>query len=169
MKTKKKDFKKIKRPKLFQVLYPAAGGSDDWAHGGAGIPYSYTIELPDTGSYGYNITSRKYFEYQDQNISGSSSRPPGSGRSGRRPWGQLPPCWGISEPTGVEVEIVEWKDNSISVSGDAKLFYPSSLQLDNQMQMWDASIFEIIQTTPQSQLYKMFVEVLDAKPSFRIS
>ena len=26
-----------------QVLYPAAGGSDDWALGGAGIPYSYTI------------------------------------------------------------------------------------------------------------------------------
>ena len=25
------------------MLYPAAGGSDDWALGGAGIPYSYTI------------------------------------------------------------------------------------------------------------------------------
>jgi len=36
-----------------KVLYPAAGGSDDWAFGGAKIPYSYTIELPDTGSYGF--------------------------------------------------------------------------------------------------------------------
>ena len=36
-----------------KILYPAAGGSDDWAFGGAGIPYSYTIELPDTGSYGF--------------------------------------------------------------------------------------------------------------------
>ena len=26
-----------------KVLYPAAGGSDDWAFGGANIPYSYTI------------------------------------------------------------------------------------------------------------------------------
>lgn len=26
-----------------KVLYPAAGGSDDWAFGGAKIPYSYTI------------------------------------------------------------------------------------------------------------------------------
>ena len=26
-----------------KVLYPAAGGSDDWAFGGAQIPYSYTI------------------------------------------------------------------------------------------------------------------------------
>jgi hypothetical protein len=25
------------------------GGSDDWAKGGAGIKYSYTIELPDRG------------------------------------------------------------------------------------------------------------------------
>merc|ERR1712115_389705 len=36
-----------------KVLYPAAGGSDDWAKGGAGIKYSYTIELPDTGKYGF--------------------------------------------------------------------------------------------------------------------
>merc|ERR1712045_731383 len=33
-----------------KVLYPASGGSDDWANGGAGIEYSYTIELPDTGT-----------------------------------------------------------------------------------------------------------------------
>ncbi len=36
-----------------QVLYPAAGGSDDWARGQAKIPYTYTIELPDTGRYGF--------------------------------------------------------------------------------------------------------------------
>ena len=60
------------------MLYPAAGGSDDWALGGAGIPYSYTTgraytvirilaiykvmkwlknifnsELPDTGTHGF--------------------------------------------------------------------------------------------------------------------
>ena len=32
-----------------QVNYEASGASDDWAKGGAGIKYSYTIELPDTG------------------------------------------------------------------------------------------------------------------------
>ncbi|XP_059083604.1 carboxypeptidase B-like isoform X2 [Tigriopus californicus] len=36
-----------------KLLYPAAGGSDDWAKGGAGIEYSYTIELPDAGRYGF--------------------------------------------------------------------------------------------------------------------
>lgn len=30
-------------------LYPAAGGSDDFAHGVAGIKLAYTIELPDKG------------------------------------------------------------------------------------------------------------------------
>ena len=31
----------------------SAGGSDDWAKGVAKIPYSYTIELRDTGHYGF--------------------------------------------------------------------------------------------------------------------
>lgn len=34
------------------LLYPAAGGSDDWAKS-IGIKYSYTIELRDTGRYGF--------------------------------------------------------------------------------------------------------------------
>lgn len=37
------------------VLYVASGGSDDWAKGGAGIPYSYTVELRDTGRYGFEL------------------------------------------------------------------------------------------------------------------
>merc|ERR1711892_82937 len=35
------------------VLYTAAGTSLDWALGVAGIPYVYSIELRDTGSYGF--------------------------------------------------------------------------------------------------------------------
>ena len=38
-----------------QLLYPAAGGSDDWAKAGAGIKYSYTFELRDTGRYGFLV------------------------------------------------------------------------------------------------------------------
>nr|SVE83493.1 EOG090X00QE [Daphnia pulex] len=37
------------------VLYIASGGSDDWAKGGAGIPYSYTVELRDTGKFGFEL------------------------------------------------------------------------------------------------------------------
>ncbi|KAG8238263.1 hypothetical protein J437_LFUL016443, partial [Ladona fulva] len=35
------------------TLYPASGGSDDWAKGSARIKYTYTIELRDTGRYGF--------------------------------------------------------------------------------------------------------------------
>jgi len=42
-----------------KMLYPAAGGSDDWAKGSAGIKYSYTIELPDTGRYGFILPASK--------------------------------------------------------------------------------------------------------------
>ena len=35
------------------LLYAASGGSDDWAHGVAKIPYSYTVELRDDGRYGF--------------------------------------------------------------------------------------------------------------------
>lgn len=37
------------------VLYIASGGSDDWAKGEAGIPYSYTVELRDTGTFGFEL------------------------------------------------------------------------------------------------------------------
>jgi len=35
------------------LLYVASGGSLDWALGEAGIPYSYGMELRDTGRYGF--------------------------------------------------------------------------------------------------------------------
>lgn len=35
------------------TLYPAAGGSDDWAKATAKIKYAYTIELRDNGRYGF--------------------------------------------------------------------------------------------------------------------
>ena len=35
------------------VLSLWSGASDDWAKGAAGIKYSYTIELPDTGRYNF--------------------------------------------------------------------------------------------------------------------
>lgn len=41
------------------VNYEAAGASDDWAKGAAGIKYSYTIELPDTGKYKFILPSSR--------------------------------------------------------------------------------------------------------------
>ena len=38
---------------IFRLTDSAAGGSDDFAKGDAGIKYSYTLELRDTGRYGF--------------------------------------------------------------------------------------------------------------------
>lgn len=35
------------------TLYPASGGSDDWAKGTMKMKYTYTIELRDNGRYGF--------------------------------------------------------------------------------------------------------------------
>lgn len=42
-----------------QFYFFIAGGSDDWAKGTAGIPYSFTIELPDTGRYGFLLPANR--------------------------------------------------------------------------------------------------------------
>ena len=42
-----------------KVNYEAAGASDDWAKGSAGIKYSYTIELPDTGRYKFLLPASR--------------------------------------------------------------------------------------------------------------
>jgi len=34
-------------------LFYISGGADDWAKGVANIKYSYTIELRDSGTYGF--------------------------------------------------------------------------------------------------------------------
>ena len=47
-------------------LYAAAGGSDDWAHGTAGIKYSYTIELRDTGDHGFVLPKEQIIESGDE-------------------------------------------------------------------------------------------------------
>ena len=35
-----------------ELLYPASGASDDWAKS-LGIKYAYTVELRDSGRYGF--------------------------------------------------------------------------------------------------------------------
>ena len=38
---------------IFHPADVASGSSEDWALGAAGIPYSYSVELRDTGRYGF--------------------------------------------------------------------------------------------------------------------
>ena len=50
------------------VLYEAAGGSDDWAHGVAGIKYAYTMELRDTGDHGFVLPPEQIVESGEETI-----------------------------------------------------------------------------------------------------
>lgn len=56
-----------------KILYPASGGSDDWAKGGAGIKYSYTIELPDTGKYGFILPASQIIKVGPQALSATTA------------------------------------------------------------------------------------------------
>jgi len=40
-------------------LYLTSGSSDDWAYSKAGVPLSYTIELRDTGTYGFELPANQ--------------------------------------------------------------------------------------------------------------
>ncbi|CAG7729391.1 unnamed protein product [Allacma fusca] len=42
-----------------ELLYPAAGGSEDYAKGVAGIKFAYCFELRDTGTYGFILPARQ--------------------------------------------------------------------------------------------------------------
>ncbi|NXX18439.1 CBPB2 Carboxypeptidase, partial [Podargus strigoides] len=55
----KRTTKKTYRPGAgAQTIYLAPGGSDDWAYD-LGIKYSFTIELRDTGTYGFLLPSKE--------------------------------------------------------------------------------------------------------------
>ncbi|KAK3913462.1 Carboxypeptidase B [Frankliniella fusca] len=51
-------------------LYPAAGGSDDWAKGVADIAKSYTIELHGGGSNGFDLPASKILTSVQQTFEG---------------------------------------------------------------------------------------------------
>ncbi|KAJ1519476.1 hypothetical protein ONE63_004762 [Megalurothrips usitatus] len=51
-------------------LYPAAGGSDDWAKGVANIAKSYTIELQGGGASGFDIPASRIAEVVAQTFQG---------------------------------------------------------------------------------------------------
>lgn len=52
------------------LLYPAAGGSDDFAHGNCDIRFSYTMELPDTGDYGFLLPAEHIIPVGEETVFG---------------------------------------------------------------------------------------------------
>lgn len=55
------------------LLYPAAGGSDDYAYGQANIKLSYTIELPDNGRYGFLLPPSEIVPVGQETVLGISA------------------------------------------------------------------------------------------------
>ena len=51
------------------AFYPASGGSDDWAHGN-GYDLSFTIELRDTGTYGFLLPENQIIPNSEENMEG---------------------------------------------------------------------------------------------------
>ena len=41
----------------YTLLYDSSGVASDWAYGSLGVVYSYTIELRDTGTFGFLLPS----------------------------------------------------------------------------------------------------------------
>lgn len=48
------------------TLYPASGGSDDWAKGAMKMKYSYTVELRDEGRYGFVLPADQIIKAGDE-------------------------------------------------------------------------------------------------------
>merc|ERR1712071_354630 len=53
-----------------ETLYPAAGGSDDWAYDHAGMDLVYTIELRDTGTYGFILPEDQILPTAQESMAG---------------------------------------------------------------------------------------------------
>ena len=47
---------------------PASGGSHDWAKGVGGIKYSYTVELPDRGFYGFLLPASRITSVGEETV-----------------------------------------------------------------------------------------------------
>ncbi|KAK3870803.1 hypothetical protein Pcinc_023998 [Petrolisthes cinctipes] len=52
------------------TIYAAAGGSDDWVKGVAGVKYAYTVELRDTGSYGFLLPTNQIIPTAEETFEG---------------------------------------------------------------------------------------------------
>ncbi|XP_050697047.1 carboxypeptidase B-like [Eriocheir sinensis] len=52
------------------TIYAAAGGSDDWAKGVAGVKYAYTIELRDTGNFGFLLPASQIIPSGEETFQG---------------------------------------------------------------------------------------------------
>lgn len=53
-----------------KLLDPASGASDDWSKGVAGVKFVYTMELRDTGNYGFVAPASEIIPTADETWAG---------------------------------------------------------------------------------------------------
>lgn len=103
------------------TIYPANGTSVDWAYGGAGR-FAYTIELRDTGSFGFQLPADQIVPTCQENLPGILylSRWASSGVLLDAPNG-VPTELPANFPTNVTVNIADAQETY--VAGSAQLYY----------------------------------------------
>lgn len=52
------------------LLYPAAGGSDDYALGSGGVDLAFTVELPDGGQSGFHPPNNRILPIVEETFEG---------------------------------------------------------------------------------------------------
>ncbi|KAL9959742.1 hypothetical protein ACROYT_G033097 [Oculina patagonica] len=52
------------------LLYPAAGGSEDWTYGKLGVEYSFSVELRDEGRYGFLLPANQIIPTGEETFEG---------------------------------------------------------------------------------------------------
>ncbi|MBM4113427.1 MAG: hypothetical protein FJ253_08680 [Phycisphaerae bacterium] len=57
---------------IYTTIYPAAGGSVDWCYGGAGV-FATTVEVRDTGAYGFLIPAAEVRPCAEENTAAALS------------------------------------------------------------------------------------------------
>jgi len=53
-----------------RVIYIASGGADDWTYAALGVVYSYTVELRDTGRYGFLLPATQIIPTGEETYEG---------------------------------------------------------------------------------------------------
>ncbi|XP_020615344.1 carboxypeptidase B-like isoform X3 [Orbicella faveolata] len=71
------------------LLYPAAGGSEDWTYGELGVKYSFSVELRDTGRYGFLLPPDQIIPTGEETFEGLKALV----KAMERAAGERSPCW----------------------------------------------------------------------------
>ena len=90
---------------IYSTIYPASGGSVDWTYGDQGV-LSYTVEVRDTGTYGFVMPPAEILPNVRENFDASMAMMEGAlSPAIVEPNGTLPQVLVAGQPTSVSVTV----------------------------------------------------------------